>query len=197
MAIAEKIDKAFYLRKKLATAMAKSTHVISSIFKYVADVALYLCHSGFRQKIQQRLRDECNAAPKDKKLVLCAHSLGTVISIDTLRKLDINHEDILLITGGSPLERWLHRFIPNAYPPSRHIQESLEREGKVKWVNVYRTADPIGSVLGLKRESEFDLSGSKYRGRWSLPAHADYWSDTDMADAVVSSLTMNTATKKL
>ncbi|MEM9740454.1 MAG: hypothetical protein AAF829_11345, partial [Pseudomonadota bacterium] len=121
------------------------------------------------------------ASKQEIPIIICAHSLGTVIAIDTLLSQNVSDRKIVLATGGSPLQRWLYGFIPNSYDHCRRNQAILEEKSGVHWFNIYRSADPVGGALQLKPGSDIDVSGDIHSGIWKLSAHSDYWSDQKIA----------------
>lgn len=151
--------------------------------KYLADVALYLSNDRFGAKVRARLAAAVKAAPAASTLVICAHSLGSVIAFDVLRA-NAPHCRVVLVTGGSPLSRYLHRFFPALYPAPAEVERAFSASGRVRWFNIYRRADPVGGRLDLEPGLDVDLSGVNYQGRWRIEAHYNYWNDPTIAAAV-------------
>jgi hypothetical protein len=132
------------------------------------------------------------------RIVLIAHSLGTVILTDLLLErapsaVAVQPTPLDVVTAGSPLRR-LRRFFPDRTPDLLAVRRQLA-DGPgvrvVRWFNAYRLADYVGQALtrsaflldmiGLRWASGDPQTGIRDhlltpRYRWPF-AHANYWGD--------------------
>ncbi|AQZ70865.1 serine protease [[Actinomadura] parvosata subsp. kistnae] len=110
---------------------------IAAVF---ADVAAYLDDQGVREAVVDCVLGEM---PQTGRLVLVSHSLGTVVAMDLLTRLDPAVEVELLVTAGSPLGLdGVHRRLLTGGP---------RRPGRVtRWFNAWCPIDPValGCPLG-------------------------------------------------
>ena len=97
--------------------------IIWRALKPIIDVMRYIGDRRLRDYVHaQFLTIVTELSATSPRIVVAAHSLGTVITVDSL----LSHpetwtkfESIDLVTAGSPLHRLLARFFPSAYPPVR------------------------------------------------------------------------------
>ncbi|WP_051944350.1 hypothetical protein [Streptacidiphilus rugosus] len=96
--------------------------------------------------IEARMRTWLGADPT-RRLVLSAHSQGTVLAAAALWQLDpATRGRVALLTYGSPLRRLYGRFFP-AYMGPDQLGRLL---GDVpRWDNLFRLTDPIGGPVRL------------------------------------------------
>ena len=168
--------------------------VLLDIFRYVAD-------PDHRRKVQRGL-DEQLTALRDHgamggEIAIGAHSLGSVIIVHSLLRSPAWRPDdrIVLATFGSPLTRLILRFFPRLLMPPRVGQidrEIRRRVASFRWVNVYRPRDPIGASLQLEREAAGVDRSTGQKDIELLRAHNDYWSDVEVARAIVAALERKT-----
>ncbi|MDT5245208.1 MAG: hypothetical protein QOD36_2584, partial [Mycobacterium sp.] len=137
-------------------------------------------------------------AAGDTRVVLVAHSQGTVIAAATLLQDDESTAHrVALMTFGSPLRRLYARNFPayfgtDALPRLRHRQEQ-------RWINLWARTDPIGSWINDDRDRSLQeaLEEVDYRllDVQSLTPHADgtyppicghsgFWRRPEYRDAV-------------
>ncbi|MFG1708294.1 trypsin-like serine peptidase [Nonomuraea sp. M3C6] len=111
--------------------------LIAAIF---GDVAAYLDDQRIRETV---LDCVLQTMPRTGRLVLVSHSLGTVVAMDLLTRLDPRVEVELLVTAGSPLGMdSVHKRLLTGGP---------QRPGRVaRWFNAWCPIDPvaIGCPLG-------------------------------------------------
>ncbi|MEV0165587.1 trypsin-like serine peptidase [Nonomuraea fuscirosea] len=110
---------------------------IAAVF---GDVAAYLDDRRVREAVLDCVLQEM---PRSGRLVLVSHSLGTVVAMDLLTRLDPAVEVDLLVTAGSPLglDSVFERLISGGpYRPDR----------VARWFNAWCPIDPvaIGCPLG-------------------------------------------------
>jgi hypothetical protein len=159
--------------------------------KVLLDIFRYIGEPGYRDTLQKEL-DEVLDSSQDASIIIVAHSLGSVIAVDSLLNSGVwnNRHSVVLITMGSPLRRFFFRFFPGLlFPPSAcQIGRNISsRIGNFRWINVYRPFDQIGASLGLSRED----AGKDVRvPRWTrvLRAHTGYFSDPAVRAATNASL---------
>ncbi|MGW3349032.1 trypsin-like peptidase domain-containing protein [Nonomuraea rubra] len=104
--------------------------LIAAIF---ADVAAYLDDRQVREAVLDCVLGDL---PRSGRLVLVTHSLGTVVAMDLLTRLDPAVEVELLVTAGSPLGLdSVHRRLLQGGP---HRPEQVRR-----WFNAWCPIDPV------------------------------------------------------
>lgn len=154
------------------------------VLKVLLDILLYAGDVRFRKDAHAAFEKEIGAARErlsDGHFVIAAHSLGSVIALESLlTSPQWNERDsILLVTMGSPIRRFFWRFFPDhAFPgsPGESSTVIARRVAQFRWINIYRPLDQIGTSLRFGRDSEaLDQS----TGQWNLvlSAHVNYWKD--------------------
>ena len=147
-------------------------------------------------ELLERLR--ALTAADDTRVVLVAHSQGTVIAAATLLQ---DREDtarrVALLTFGSPLRRLYVRNFPayfgtGALPRLRHRQRS-------RWINLWARTDPIGSwviddhdrnmskALQEVDDRLLDVAGLAPRADGTYPpicGHSGFWRRPEYREAV-------------
>ena len=139
-----------------------------------------------QQKIQAELWDVIQRHQEHGRIILIAHSLGTVIVADLLRR-HVNapqHGEALhidIVTAGSPLRRLIYRFLPNRLPSPVAIFSELTKANAFKldrWLNVYRILDYVGQRLTTRSDPPGQIIDQPLKPRYCLPfGHANYWQD--------------------
>lgn len=114
-----------------------------------ADVIAYVGSLDRRRKSCAnllRLVDFVESREPDSRIILVAHSLGTVLAAHALLRLAESKEpsrSISLVTLGSPLAL-LSRVFPGAIPIPSVLLSRLEEKGTIAtWANFWRARDPI------------------------------------------------------
>jgi hypothetical protein len=153
--------------------------ILSPIFKVLADIFLYIGDAQYRRGLLDYVQRSCQKAADCgcRRMVMLTHSLGTVIAVDHLRSLPANvpHNDVVLITTGSPLWRYFRRFFAADYPsPQALCDELASKYRSFKWINIYRPLDPIGGRLRLSPACDIS-TGQLLLG---VSAHTNYWNDS-------------------
>jgi len=147
------------------------------LLKLLADVFRYLASDKYRNQLQKALEQtivESRHAPGG--LVIMAHSLGSVIAVDTLVNMAKAGDppQVMLITMGSPLKQLFQRFFPEIWPAvadvCRYLQTTLPR---FSWSNIYRRFDYVGRAL---RDGDNSAVVDLPTGQ-NWPAHLGYWHD--------------------
>ena len=137
-----------------------------------------------RERIQKRFDALMELIDKGdyQRLILVAHSQGTVILHDYLRS---NRDDktlkktkrIDIVTLGSPLGHFYQHY----FPSYESITMSAERLNPrlQSWLNLYRIDDPIGAKVEV-------VSGNFIVNK-ALPAggHIDYWKEPQVCSAIL------------
>ncbi|WP_370116681.1 hypothetical protein [Streptacidiphilus sp. MAP12-33] len=96
--------------------------------------------------IEARVRTWLDADPT-RRLVLSAHSQGTVLAAAALWQLDpATRGRVALLTYGSPLRRLYGRFFPAYMGPDELMR--LQRD-MPRWDNLFRLTDPIGGPVRI------------------------------------------------
>jgi hypothetical protein len=182
-------------------------YCIAGLGNLLRDVVLYLAPDSQTDQwrpnqveIRDRLAHLLQLLSEQKYggIALVTHSMGTVIVLDVLCALGTekrhhsNTLNIVLVTAGSPLRRFIHRFLPDRVPTMDELQNSLGRLSGirlVRWFNVYRIFDYVGQSLSYsalpmemlwqrKKASESALSDELLLPRYSAsPFHGNYWKD--------------------
>ena len=171
--------------------------VVSAVLKMLADSVRYAGNQAYRNRLQQAFDAQISALDLQAgaRVIVGAHSLGSIITIDSLRRPDSplrNTGGIELVTAGSPLRRIFARFFPARYPSACDIAAELVGDGVIgAWVNVYRPFDPVGASIGREQCSSIvDVSTEQgAKQPWSAGwAHVNYWSDTLVGQIVQKKL---------
>lgn len=130
------------LHRPLSWLAARSDLDEWTIATFLRDVDLYLGDSAVRQAVLDSVME---TMPTSGELVLVTHSLGTVVGMDLLARLQDGLDPVLLVTAGSPLgldgvnERLLTR---GPHQPLR-VRD---------WVNVWCPTDAV--AIGCPLEDE-------------------------------------------
>jgi hypothetical protein len=165
------------------------------IVKIVSDVLVYLGDFRYRQRLWLRTNSILiPAAATGRTMVLCGHSLGSVIAFDTLRHLSNKIGGscpLIFVTAGSPLYHLLWRFFPRQYPAPRDMATRFSAVvPRFAWLNVFRPFDPIGTRLQLNASPNLSevCTGQYFASEWLrgnfLAQHLDYFSDPKVSDLV-------------
>jgi hypothetical protein len=170
------------------------------------DVVHYLAPgpTGAPQPHQERIRHELASLLERlgeegwNRVILVAHSLGTVVVTDLLReqaRAGSKATSLVfdLVTAGSPLRRLIYRLLPDRDGPRQLRQELAGNEAwrLGRWFNAYRLLDYVGQALTYSSlpldlmlwrrepaEPQRDISDHLLKPRYKWPlAHANYWGD--------------------
>jgi hypothetical protein len=150
--------------------------IVGRALKPIIDVVRYIGDPQLRHYVQaQFLTSITELSATSPRIIVAAHSLGTVITVDSLlshQETGTKFESIDLVTAGSPLHRLLARFFPSAYPPVRVLADAIARAyPSMRWANVYRPTDYVGGSLPASRITNHCL----FRSAWRT--HSNYWGD--------------------
>lgn len=170
--------------------------VVGPVLKILLDIFCYVSDPEYRSHLQEGLRDLL-VQSKDRHgnnvhYVVLAHSLGSVIVVDSLINFECwqGARRLTLITMGSPLRRLFGRFFPGAFfpvPLDVTYEAIAERVAGFRWINIYRPWDQIGASFGARKAGGIVEIPT---GQWTkiLTAHVDYWSDPLVRDKVVAEM---------
>lgn len=158
--------------------------VLLDIFQYVSD-------PSYRQRIllfvDKRVDELCREY-SPTHIVLVGHSLGSVISVDSLLHSALwADKRVTLVTCGSPLRGCFFRFFPGLYLPSSAdgcSQVLAKRIKHFQWANFYRPFDYIGKRIGLSPENWLVEAST---GQW-MPWHTGYFGDVEATRLAVEKL---------
>ncbi len=164
--------------------------------KVILDIVRYLGDPPYRARLQTELDQRLQALPVtpagSRSVVLYAHSLGSVIALDSLCNSAAWQatDDVLLVTLGSPIKRCFIRLFPRyLFPPSVRAaaRTVASRLGTFRWINLHRRWDYVGTSLGLDRGGVgVDLCTGQ--GRRVLTSHSNYWADDVVVEKLLSGL---------
>lgn len=169
--------------------MWRVARFVNPVLKVLSDVARYIGLVELRRKLQSLLARKFQEVAADSNhLIVLAHSLGSVIAVDTM----LGHSGILktfrqlvFVTMGSPLRRLFHGFFPQIYSSTEAIDQNLRKNiNGFRWVNIYRPLDFVGAQLSSEHESLI----VEYSTHQLLKNHMNYWRDTLVAELIVKGL---------
>jgi hypothetical protein len=107
-------------------------------------------------ELQARLLEAADTVGEDgrpAKVVLSAHSQGTVVALVALATLPIEvRRKVCLVTHGSPLRRFYQRFFPRYFPNTllTRVATTVGPTDEIAdggWLNFWRSTDPIGDPV--------------------------------------------------
>lgn len=205
---------------------AASWYIRKLFVQYMGDVAVYVdSHTldrfdDMRKRIKARVFDLAKAVysdPQYEHVALVGHSLGSVITYDTLNAL-INHDELngkildaakrtkLMLTFGSPLDKTAFIFAAQIDTTTETrealaatlqplIQEYVPYRD-VKWINIHSPRDIISGALDFYDDPKAkDFSdGRKVHNivdedsMIPLVAHTEYWNNAKVFDALYLNL---------
>jgi hypothetical protein len=125
----------------------------------------------------------------DKRLLLAAHSQGSVVASVVIRQLnDDQRRRLAYLTYGGPVQRLYHRLFPAHFTSTwiAGLRAELEDAKGLRWRNLYRRTDPIGGPIdgvaavdpiadvarshgGYELEPEYEQARDAIWGSLSLP----------------------------
>jgi hypothetical protein len=113
-----------------------------------------------------------------RRLIVVAHSQGTIIALDELKAWTGDLPPVTLVTCGSPASHLYQFYFPDLchdfHDPSwQPLFARLER-----WVNLYRLSDYVGTTVERPPLATFD--------QWAIAqgGHIGYWTHPAFADAI-------------
>ncbi|MEM8648281.1 MAG: hypothetical protein AAGF86_18335, partial [Pseudomonadota bacterium] len=136
-------------------------------------------HHRFHQVLDTMLRSE---QPDD--VLILAHSQGTVLAIQALRKDDctkaLNEAGIsppVLVTMGSPFSHIYNHYFGSTFSLPHDLREKLSR-----WINIYRIDDFVGTTIGAADETWPENKPVAACG------HTGYWADEHVHSILVETV---------
>ncbi len=143
-----------------------------------------------RERIQKRFDALMGQIEKEncQRLILIAHSQGTVVLHDYLRS---NRDDktlaktqrIDIVTVGSPLAHFYQHYFPSYEAVTMSANRLNPR--LASWTNLYRIDDPIGARLNVVSDN-FIVNEALPPG-----GHLDYWKDPRVCDVILNLIDPN------
>ena len=171
---------------------------VSGPLKIVLDIARYMGSPTYRVTLQDAFDTRIQSLGSgEREVLILAHSLGSVIAIDSLINSAVwtETDTVRLVTLGSPIRRFFMRFFPGyLFPPSVGGTARLAsgRLREFTWINMHRRWDYVGTSLGTDGAAgaggglSADLStGQAWR---VISAHSNYWEDDVVIGALARAL---------
>ena len=148
-----------------------------------------------------RVLDHLQYDVKCPRIVVVAHSLGTVILVNVLvtrqRQTQQYQGTLDIVTAGSPIRRLICRFLPYRLAPVQSLQAEVRRAGVDHWFNAYRIFDYVGQAVTYsaicdlfrarqrKAPSRAGITEQLLKPRYRWPyGHGNYWADPRFLDFV-------------
>jgi hypothetical protein len=173
---------------------------------YLADVLRYFCVSEYRTHYRVRRRIQRAGLRKLRELLctqgvnqyddvmIVAHSLGTVVAVDLLRRWPTlvapgsSSRLRSLITLGSPLSKCACLKLGDEAPTSS-LPRSMMRT--IRWTNIYYALDPVADALSGVREFGVAIHDVSLHARMPFLCHMKYWSDARVARLLIDELLLH------
>jgi hypothetical protein len=138
-----------------------------------------------RHRIQDRLATlvaELLANEAPDRVIIVAHSQGTVIALDTL---DLHGptwaegRELRLVTMGSPYTHVYNRYFPHSFRPHRKRKNLGPRGVLSGWTNIFRVDDFVGTHIDAPRNRHKGDDRPNWPTECPVPAggHTMYWVD--------------------
>jgi hypothetical protein len=158
--------------------------IAKPLLKVISDVLRYIGLSGYRDRLLKECADSLRSSTAGcEHLIIYAHSLGSVIAVDTLLRYPDSLRNVKcldLVTIGSPLKRLFSWGFPELFASPLAIHSALSGLlPEFRWVNVYRPLDFIGASIGSRNGPIRDrTTGQLFRN------HTNYWGDPMVTEEV-------------
>lgn len=157
---------------------------VGGILKVVLDIVRYMGSPRYRQTLQEELDktlEVLRPASGRRRVMICAHSLGSVIALDSLANSEAweREDEVYLVTLGSPIRRFFLRFFPGYLFPNSVEQAAgaaARRVGALSWINIHRRWDYVGGGLALANSRTGTEICTGQGGR-IFSSHSNYWHD--------------------
>lgn len=138
-----------------------------------------------RHRIQDRLATlvaELLATEAPDRVVIVAHSQGTVIALDTLDRDGpgwAQGRELRLVTMGSPYTHVYNRYFPRSFPPHRSRPNLAPGGVLAGWTNIFRVDDFVGTHVDAPRNRPEGNTRPHWPTECPVPAggHTMYWVD--------------------
>lgn len=116
-----------------------------------------------------------------ERLIVVAHSQGSVIALDELAHAWQPGElppATTFVTFGSPITHLYQRYFPNVYPDWNDATWDRFFERVTRWINLYRLGDYVGATIARPSRCRFVEMALGAGG------HRDYWRDPRLLAAL-------------
>jgi hypothetical protein len=115
-----------------------------------------------------------------RKLVVVAHSQGSVIALDELAQAHAPElsSEVQLVTVGSPITHLYQHYFPNVYPGWSDPKWDLFFARVTHWVNLYRLGDYVGTRVQPPGRAPFQQQAI------GPGSHTGYWRDPRLVAAL-------------
>ena len=161
---------------------------IRAILDLANDVVLYLFKASQNDlSIRQAFRQTVNYLVTEQnvdRLIVIAHSQGTVIAADELSdpllEQLFQNLPITLVTMGSPLSHLYQHYFPSQYPDLQHPQWDKLFSRISMWVNLFRRDDYVGTRIAFPERMDVTLDNHAI----GLGGHLGYWRDKKVISAL-------------
>jgi len=153
----------------------------------------------YAERAVPELQEFIRAAPRTGRLVVAAHSQGTVLAFAAIRpfitETGCTLPPFALVTFGSPLQSLYAELFPSYFARADFIHTRERIVGG--WVNCFRFTDHVGrSVFGTDAEATEDHVAGRAAGDQPIAdarsedgkvnGHNDYWPETLIRAAVLA-----------
>lgn len=108
----------------------------------------------YGERAVPQLADRVAVLTEAGRVVLSAHSQGSVLALATVLAEDVPSDRLRLLTHGSPLQRLYARYFPECFSTELFAQ-ARDRVGG--WVNLWRRTDFIGGPLPVLGEADREV----------------------------------------
>ncbi|WP_041782332.1 hypothetical protein [Mycolicibacterium chubuense] len=123
-------------------------------------------------ELMRQTTDPHTGAPVENRVVLVAHSQGTIIAAAALLQCHKPHEQYPLLTFGSPLRRLYARNFPAYFGRNAMMTLKHRVRHEPRWINLWALSDPIGSWVSNDRPVYAPESPAQ-TSMWEVPLHTD------------------------
>lgn len=131
-------------------------------FSVLEDARNYARSPDVRASVHRIILNSLDVVPPGAKIVILAHSLGSVIAADILKKLPSTIHVSILVTIGSPLGG-ISKF------RTQDLDDfPFDKVGG--WVNIFDPRDPVTSGRGLSDKYKWVLDVAIALQDWMVPA---------------------------
>ncbi len=160
-----------YFKSDLGHRQANPFYAIATVFDYKP-----YKHANLSHRLQERLESISRHLTQEygpfTRITFVTHSLGSMIAIDTLRKMTNKWDGprLELVTMGSPYRKVFNFYFPHLFPPlNRDDIPALSR-----WMNIYRSNDYVGDTVSFKDGFPVDERAKSAKG------HLGYFADPEV-----------------
>lgn len=208
------------------TLLGVSWKVKALLVQFMGDVAVYIdSHSldqfsDMRHRIKDRVLQQATdvyTQSQYERIAMVGHSLGSVVTYDTLnaliiqdeladKKLNVIERTSLFLTFGSPLDKTAFIFASQSKNTSatrealaanlQPLIQSYALYRDINWINVYSSRDVISGHLAFYDNDRADGFTEKRRVQniedkdalIPLVAHTEYWTNVTLFDQLYNNI---------